>query len=110
MIDLTDAPKNQEIISVSKNEVAQCFSHFSHHYSRGNIVICDLQGVYNASKKRFFFTDPVIHYHNARKDHHEGRYGRTDMGQKGIDLFTRSHNCNKLCELVCSGFLNVPML
>lgn len=95
-----------EVLSVTKNEVAQAFSHFSYHFSRKQALICDLQGVYDKSSNTFKFTDPVIHYHNARKESSNGRFGRTDMGQKGIDSFFKSHKCNQLCNLVTKGFMN----
>jgi len=74
VIDITDT--NQEHLFVTKNEVAQAFSHFSHHWTRENMLICDLQGVYDASKNLFCFTDPVVHYHNARKPKKAGQYGK----------------------------------
>lgn len=97
---------SQEFLCVTKNEVAQAFSHFSYHFSRKQALICDLQGVYDKASNMFKFTDPVIHYHNARKDCRKSRYGRTDMGQRGIDSFFKSHKCNDLCGLVTKGFMN----
>mmetsp|Transcript_4249 Transcript_4249/g.8134 ORF Transcript_4249/g.8134 Transcript_4249/m.8134 type:complete len:859 (-) Transcript_4249:146-2722(-) len=97
---------SREFLRLTKNEVAQAFSHFSYHFSRKQALICDLQGVYDKSSNLFRFTDPVIHYHNARKESGNSRFGRTDMGQKGIDSFFRSHKCNQLCNLVTKGFMN----
>lgn len=107
MIDLTGTEKHTAYISVTRNEVAQSFSHFSYHMSRKNMLICDLQGVFDKTKNTFCFTDPVIHSNNPREQYqiNRQRYGRTDMGQKGIDSFMKSHKCNRLCELVCKGFL-----
>lgn len=99
----------KEFISVTNNEVAQSFSHFSYHWTRKKIVICDLQGVFDAKKNQFCLTDPVLHYNNARNQDQSGksgRYGRTDMGQRGINSFLKSHKCNRLCGLVCGGFLD----
>ncbi len=96
-------------IFVKKEEVAQAFSHFSHVYSGQKMLICDLQGVYDKSSHTFNFTDPVIHYHDAKKEskRSRGAYGRTDMGQKGVQNFFRTHECNCLCELITKGFINV---
>lgn len=107
VIDLTGTEKHTAYISVTRNEVAQSFSHFSYHMSRKNMLICDLQGVFDKTKNTFCFTDPVIHSNNPREQYqiNRQRYGRTDMGQKGIDSFMKSHKCNRLCELVCKGFL-----
>lgn len=96
-------------IFVKKEEVAQAFSHFSYIQSGKKMLICDLQGVYNAPKNVLRFTDPVIHYHDARKEgaRRRGAYGKTDMGQKGIQNFFRTHECNALCDLVTKGFIGV---
>jgi|AntRauTorckE5430_2_1112549.scaffolds.fasta_scaffold00197_13 hypothetical protein len=104
IIDMTESAAN-EIISVTKNEVAQAFSHFSHFWTRKKSLICDLQGVYNEFENVFKFTDPVVHYHNARKDSRQGKFGKTDLGQRGIDAFFKTHQCNKLCDLVTKGFM-----
>jgi len=67
-------------IHISKDEVAQAFSHFTFIFSRKKMLICDLQGVYDSSQKMLCFTDPVIHYHNAlKKGMKRGNYGRTDV-------------------------------
>lgn len=94
---------------VKKEDVAQAFSHFSYINSGKNMLICDLQGVYDNQKRIFNFTDPVIHYHDAKKERrrNRGAYGRTDMGQKGIQDFFNSHECNCLCDLVTKGFIGV---
>ncbi len=109
IIDLTcDDDEDDDKITVTKNDVAQAFSHFSYVHSGKNMLICDLQGVFCQLTNTFRFTDPAIHYHNARRDekNKKSRYGRTDMGQKGIDNFFKSHKCNALCELITGGFIN----
>jgi len=102
-------PISLDSLFVTKEEVAQAFSHFSYIHSGKKMLICDLQGVYDRSKKTLTLTDPVIHYHDARKvkKHNRGVYGRTDMGQKGIQDFFKTHKCNCLCELVTKGFIEV---
>ncbi len=97
-------------IFVSKEEVAQAFSHFSYVQSGKKMLICDLQGVFCRSSNTFNFTDPVIHYHDARREGGQNSrrvYGRTDMGQRGIQDFFQTHKCNNLCHLVTKGFINV---
>eukprot|EP00658_Telonema_sp_P-2_P080127 TRINITY_DN7907_c0_g2_i1.p1 TRINITY_DN7907_c0_g2~~TRINITY_DN7907_c0_g2_i1.p1 ORF type:complete len:412 (-),score=30.26 TRINITY_DN7907_c0_g2_i1:90-1325(-) len=71
-------------------DVPQAFSHWSFRWSRGRMLVCDLQGVFRNSE--FVLTDPVIH--STKK----GQYGRTDRGQKGIDNFFLTHTCNALCQ------------
>uniref|UniRef100_A0A7S3V8N3 Alpha-type protein kinase domain-containing protein n=1 Tax=Chaetoceros debilis TaxID=122233 RepID=A0A7S3V8N3_9STRA len=106
VIDLTGFDKDS--IFVSNNEVAQAFSHFSYIHSGRKRLICDLQGVMKKQSKLFCFTDPAIHYHNAREEEGSNltKYGRTDRGQKGIQNFFDSHTCNGLCNLVTKGFIN----
>lgn len=98
-----------EGIFVKKEEVAQAFSHFSYILSGKRMLICDLQGVFDNHKNIFNFTDPVIHYHDAKKEgaRTRGVYGRTDLGQKGIQSFFNSHECNCLCDLVTKGFIGI---
>jgi hypothetical protein len=50
VIDLTGL---DDYISVTKNDVAQAFSHFSYVYSGKKMLVCDLQGVYDQQKKLF---------------------------------------------------------
>ena len=64
---------------VTKDEIAQAFSHFSYIHSGKKMLICDLQGVYDEPNNMIRFTDPVIHYHDARNDKKKGLYGRTDV-------------------------------
>jgi len=71
--------------------VPQAFSHFTFASTHGRSLVCDLQGVWNATDG-FMLTDPVIH-HASRK----GKNGRTDKGRLGIKKFFDSHKCNSLC-------------
>ena len=72
-------------ITYENNLLAQCFSHFSFEYSKGKLLICDLQGV---GKE---FTDPAIHSV-------EKVFGDTDVGKYGIYKFFKTHECNIFCE------------
>ena len=84
----------------SKEDVPQAFSHWSHVHGVsilkvGELIICDLQGFYEASSKAFRLVDPVIHSAG------EGmRFARTDHGKKGIGKFFETHQCNGLCVLL----------
>merc|ERR1712054_46210 len=66
------------------------FSHFSHYISRGQELLCDLQGV--KEQDEYVLTDPVIC--SARG----GKYGMTDTGPRGIAAFFRNHRCNFMCR------------
>jgi len=69
----------EENIFGTQDEVAQGFSHFTFVQSERRMLICDLQGVYDSENKFFRFTDPVIRYHDVKKDEQRGHYGRTDV-------------------------------
>jgi hypothetical protein len=70
------------------DDVPQAFSHWSWQYTKGDSLVCDLQGV--LGKESFQLTDPAIH---SRKR----RYGPTDHGRKGHHLFFATHKCSPLC-------------
>ncbi|KAG2493615.1 hypothetical protein HYH03_008132 [Edaphochlamys debaryana] len=75
-----------------KDEVPQAFSHFTWEVTAGQKLVCDLQGVWNASDG-FQLTDPVIHHTACNK-----RNGATDKGSAGMASFFRTHTCNALCR------------
>ena len=124
IIDLVDDndedDTKKDFLFVTPDEVAQAFSHFSYVIGGRRILICDLQGVYDRSRKLLQFTDPVIHYNDnpnwtplqhpaaGKKSNHFNKYGRTDRGSKGIEDFLQTHVCNGLCELVTKGFFPAP--
>lgn len=98
-----------ENLFVTHNDVAQAFSHFSYIHGGRKSLICDLQGVVDRQKKLLKFTDPVIHYFDVFKENKRGQYGRTDRGEKGIQDFLESHDCNCLCDIATKGFVEVMM-
>lgn len=76
-------------------EAMEAFSHYTYHRSGGNLIVCDLQGRYrhnrfNKGKSRFELTDVAICSRRCS-------YGPTDLGEKGIDSFFNSHQCNQFC-------------
>ncbi|KAJ1495216.1 kinase-like domain-containing protein [Baffinella frigidus] len=78
--------------AMGADDIPQCFSHFTHFFTSGDKLVCDLQGIYN-DVDGFVLTDPVIHESRKR-----GKNGRTDKGARGIDLFFETHRCNALCR------------
>jgi hypothetical protein len=66
---------------VDPDHIPQAFSHFTHRYSNRKLLVCDLQGVFNADTipPTYVLTDPVIHYKSSigRKN----TFGRTDCGK-----------------------------
>lgn len=74
-------------------DVPQAFSHWSYVYTKGQSLVCDLQGVLTTS--RFELTDPAIHSSGRSR-----KFGATDQGKKGQHLFFETHKCNPLCEVL----------
>jgi len=71
------------------SDVAQAFSHFSYHESRGQMLIVDIQGIY--SEGSLTLSDPQV----LSAD---GSFGCGDLGQEGMARFFASHRCNGLCR------------
>jgi len=65
----------------------QAFSHFTYHFTKGLMLVCDIQGVNDV------FTDPQIHSHAPDG----GLYGKGDLGREGMARFFETHRCNPLC-------------
>ena len=55
--------------------------------------VVDLQGVKNGGWI-FRLTDPVIHCKDVT------RFGRTNLGEKGMERFFTTHKCNEICSLM----------
>merc|ERR1712012_186405 len=67
------------------SDFAQAFSHFTHDFSGGKMLVVDIQGV------RSNLTDPQIHS--------EFRFfGAGNLGHAGIDAFFVTHKCSELCR------------
>ncbi|KAI1412242.1 kinase-like protein [Hypoxylon sp. FL1857] len=75
--------------STSWGEVMQAISHFSYHLTRGQFVLCDLQG--GIYRSEVVLSDPVILSQNRD-------YGVTDLGPQGINTFFSQHRCNSYCR------------
>eukprot|EP00958_Prasinococcus_capsulatus_P014876 scaffold1565_cov215-Prasinococcus_capsulatus_cf.AAC.2 len=72
--------------------VPQAFSHFTFENSNQSELVCDLQGVWNATDG-FTLTDPAILSRTRGR-----RYGRTDTGIQGMRKFFDTHRCGFLCR------------
>ena len=69
----------------------EAFAHFTYEYTKGYLVVCDLQGIELADE--FLLTDPAIHCIDTL------RFGRTNFGKEGINqLFLANHRCNDICK------------
>ena len=65
------------------------FMHWSWVYTRGEMMVADLQGV--RRDDGYTLTDPVILSTS-------GTYGATDMGIEGMAMFFLHHECNTMCN------------
>jgi len=80
--------------AVDVEEFPQAFSHWVYIHTDHNMIVCDIQGVYNEEGRfpKFELTDPAI---CTKK---KPRYGNTDLGVKGIRNFVSTHKCGKVCK------------
>jgi len=76
----------------NQHPIPQAFSHFSHTYSKGLLLVVDLQGEVEGCTYRF--TDPAIHTADPEKHLKDP----TNLGPKGMSAFFSSHRCNDVCR------------
>ena len=92
--------------SAIKNEyIPQAFSHFTYENSKKNFLVVDLQGILKINSDGsscYRLTDPVIHKQRKKKKKklRQWSFGRTDRGEKGMEAFFHTHQCNDLCRLL----------
>lgn len=88
--------------SFDLDDIPQAFSHFTWSSTDGKLLVCDLQGVWNATDG-FMLTDPVLHSleSKARTNHGEprkhekrgrerGARGTQGAGGQQVDSFSRA--------------------
>ena len=67
------------------------FSHWTWVKTKGEMIVCDLQGVRSDNPLGYFLTDPAI---NSRSKN----YGNTDLGLFGVYAFFKTHRCTQFCQ------------
>lgn len=97
-VGLIDTTNDQA--TESPSEILQAFSHFSYLFTNRKLLVCDLQGILNTdvTPPLFELSDPAVHYRSTKN--RSCVMGRTDIGEKGIQLFFDSHKCNKYCKFL----------
>lgn len=65
------------------------FSHWTYDITDGFLIVVDLQGV--DRDDRYVLTDPSI---NCK----EPRFGLTNLGSVGIEMFFKYHSCGAVCQ------------
>lgn len=73
-------------------DMATAFSHFTWEFTRGQIMVTDLQGVGG------ILTDPQIHTLPGPGRGHLGARQTGDLGEQGMVAFFASHNCTAYCR------------
>jgi len=78
-----------------KLDLAVAFSHFTWVHSEEYCMVTDIQGWEtkdNKGRTKMLLTDPAIHCPG------ETRFGKTNMGQEGVEAFFKVHRCNRICR------------
>lgn len=89
----------QADVALKPSDYLKAFTHFTYLHTNKKVMVCDLQGVFDteAVPPTFELTDPAIHYASKRR---EMVFGRTDKGQKGMQLFFNTHRCTRVCKFM----------
>ena len=72
-------------------EIPNAFSHWTWCATGGECMVADMQGV-QRDTLGYLCTDPQVQ-HIER-----GRYGRGNLGEKGIAAFFAAHKCGRMCK------------
>ena len=78
-------------------DLVMAFSHWTYSASGGFLMVVDLEGIVSKrddGKTETLLTDPAIHCKNPT------RFGRLNLGEKGMQLFFDSHECKQYCKLL----------
>jgi len=70
----------------------QTFSHFTHYFSQGTLVVVDIQGITDEDGNDHY-TDPQIHTRPGLPS-----FGKADLRAEGIQKFFETHECNSICH------------
>lgn len=71
----------------------QAFSHWTWHVTKGQLMVVDVQGLYDGERKQYTLFDPAVHCACDTL-----RFGRTNLGSRGMDKFFMTHSCNSICR------------
>lgn len=68
----------------------EAFTHWTYHFTNGYLMITDIQGIVKSDE--YILTDPAIHCTDIN------RFGDTNFGKKGMEIFFQKHKCNQICK------------
>ena len=85
---------------------AECLSHFSYEYTKGNLMILDIQG------SGYSLYDPEISTTKQGEEEGLSVSGETyfcagNLSCLGIDEFKKQHKCSKFCKIMGLGVLAI---
>ena len=69
------------------------FSHWTHDFTDGYLLVCDLQGC--TKEDSYILTDPAINCSDSKEPN---KFGNTNLGDFGIEMFFRTHSCSDVCK------------
>ena len=95
-----ELPQSNRMNQNDPVDYIQAFTHFTYVFTNKQVMVCDLQGLYNYDMipPTFELTDPAIHYKS--KSGRKNMFGRTDAGADGMQLFFKTHKCTSVCKLM----------
>ncbi len=76
-------------------DAVQAFSHWTWHVSNSMVMVVDIQGIWDPAKEQYLLFDPAIHTSAMGSIL---RFGNTNMGTDGMQVFFCTHECNDLCR------------
>jgi hypothetical protein len=76
-------------------DAVQAFSHWTWHVTGGELMVCDIQGLWDEQREQYTLFDPAVH---APSEAALLRFGATNLGEAGIRQFFITHNCNHICK------------
>ncbi len=76
-------------------DVVHAFTHWTWHVTNGELMVADAQGMWDPDKQQYLLFDPAIH---SRSTMSKWRFGRTNLGQKGMQMVFMGHRCNAMCK------------
>lgn len=76
-------------------DAVQAFSHWTWHITKKQLLVSDVQGLWDGSRKSYTLFDPAIH---ATATKAVLRFGSTNLGEAGIHQFFLTHKCNDICR------------
>ncbi len=76
-------------------DAVHAFSHWTWHVTKKQLLVSDVQGLWDSSRKSYTLFDPAIH---ASAENAVLRFAGTNLGKVGINQFFMTHKCNDICR------------